>query len=415
MPRIKKPAKVKEPIRLRMKELADGSKSLYLDIYRNGKRSYEYLKMYIIPETDDNARKRNAATMTAANTIKSRRIIELTNGEAGIKRADNQETVSLLDWMNTYMENQQKRGKKDGHQIKVAIQILKDYAGERVTMGQVDKTFCQGYIDYLLTEYRPQGKPVSKFTAQNYYRVLNGALNAAVRADVIKLNPFTKIGNSDKIHRPESKREYMTIEELRALIATPMKNEAVKQAYLFSCFCGLRISDIIGLKWGNVYADNGQYRLEVVMQKTKEPIYLPLSPDARAGREDGGGCSVRPALYNAYQHPAQAMGESGGNRQAVFVPHGEAYVRHDDADSRCRFIHDFEIARAYGREDDAGLRQNHQPQERRSGESGERIVRLIRNRERFGKRFTLLRGRIGEKENKPFLRAEYIALNIAGY
>lgn len=112
MPRIKKPAKVKEPIRLRMKELADGSKSLYLDIYRNGKRSYEYLKMYIIPETDDNARKRNAATMTAANTIKSRRIIELTNGEAGIKRADNQETVSLLDWMNTYMENQQKRGKR---------------------------------------------------------------------------------------------------------------------------------------------------------------------------------------------------------------------------------------------------------------------------------------------------------------
>ena len=280
MPRVRKPAKVKEPIRLRMKELSNGSKSLYLDVYRNGKRSYEYLKMYIIPEVDDNARRQNKATMIAANAIKSKRIIELTNGEAGIKRADDKETMSLLDWMNTYMENQQKRGKKDGHQIKVAIQILKDYAGERVTMEQIDKEFCQGYIDYLLTEYRPMGKPVSRFTAQNYYRVLNGALNAAVRADVIKVNPFTKIGNSDKIRRPESKREYMTIEELRALIATPMKNEAVKQAYLFSCFCGLRISDIIGLKWGNVYVDNGQYRLEVVMQKTKETIYLPLSPEA---------------------------------------------------------------------------------------------------------------------------------------
>ena len=280
MPRVRKPAKVKEPIRLRMKELSNGSKSLYLDIYRNGKRSYEYLKMYIIPEVDDNARRQNKATMIAANAIKSKRIIELTNGEAGIKRADDKETMFLLDWMNTYLENQQKRGKKDGHQIKVAIRILKDYAGERITMEQIDKEFCQGYIDYLLTEYRPMGKPVSRFTAQNYYRVLNGALNAAVRADVMKLNPFTKIGNSDKIRRPESKREYMTIEELRALIATPMKNEAVKQAYLFSCFCGLRISDIIGLKWGNVYVDNGQYRLEVVMQKTKEPIYLPLSPEA---------------------------------------------------------------------------------------------------------------------------------------
>ena len=200
--------------------------------------------------------------------------------------------------MNIYMENQQKRGKKDGHQIKVAIQILKDYAGERVTMDQVDKTFCQEYIDYLLTEYRPQGKPVSKFTAQNYYRVLNGALNAAVRADVIKLNPFTKIGNSDKIRRPESKREYMTIEELRALIATPMKNEAVKQAYLFSCFCGLRISDIIGLKWGNVYVDNRQYRLEVVMQKTKEPIYLPLSPEALRWMPERGNKSVEDTVFD---------------------------------------------------------------------------------------------------------------------
>lgn len=77
MPRKKQPKKVKEPIRLRMKDLADGSKSLYLDIYRNGKRTYEYLKMYIIPETNRNARQQNETTMAAANAIKSKRIIEL--------------------------------------------------------------------------------------------------------------------------------------------------------------------------------------------------------------------------------------------------------------------------------------------------------------------------------------------------
>ena len=295
MPRVKKPAKVKEPIRLRMKELANGNKSLYLDIYRDGKRTYEYLKMYLIPETDNNARVRNQTTMTAANAIKSKRIIQLTNGEAGI---ETREKVFLLDWMETYKENQAKRGKKDGNQIQVTIRILKEYAGERVTMDQIDKTFCQEYIDYLLTEYRPKGKQVSNFTLHTYYRILNGALNAAVRADVIKLNPFTKIGNSDKIRRPESKREYMTIEELRALIATPMKNEAVKQAYLFSCFCGLRISDIIGLKWGNVYVDNRQYRLEVVMQKTKEPIYLPLSPEALRWMPERGNKSAEDTVFD---------------------------------------------------------------------------------------------------------------------
>ena len=63
MPRIKKPKKVKEPIRLRMKDLSDGSKSLYLDIYRNGKRTYEYLKLYLIPGTDNNTRRQNEITM----------------------------------------------------------------------------------------------------------------------------------------------------------------------------------------------------------------------------------------------------------------------------------------------------------------------------------------------------------------
>ena len=63
MARNKKTSKLKEPIRLRMKDLSNGNKSLYLDIYRDGKRSYEYLKMYIIPETDDDARKRNQATL----------------------------------------------------------------------------------------------------------------------------------------------------------------------------------------------------------------------------------------------------------------------------------------------------------------------------------------------------------------
>ena len=288
MARVKKPSKIKEPIRLRMKLLNNGSKSLYLDIYRNGKRSYEYLKMYIIPETDDNARKRNIVTMTAANAIKSKRIIEMTSGEAGIKMPDEKPKMLLSEWMQQYMANQENKGKKGLHQIKVAMQILKDYAGEQVTMEGVDKTFCKGYIDYLLTEYQPMGKPISRFTAQNYYRVLNCALNAAVRADIIKVNPMNKLDNSEKIRRPDSKREYMTIEEIRSLIAAQMEYSAVKNAYLFSCFCGLRISDIIGLKWKNVYIDNGQYRLEVVMQKTKEPTYLPLSQEALRWLPDRG-------------------------------------------------------------------------------------------------------------------------------
>ena len=38
-------AEIKEPIRIRRKKLTNGTVSLYLDIYMNGKREYEFLKL----------------------------------------------------------------------------------------------------------------------------------------------------------------------------------------------------------------------------------------------------------------------------------------------------------------------------------------------------------------------------------
>lgn len=42
-------------VALRTKPLKNGNESLYLDIYEDGKRRYEYLRLYLVPEVDDNA------------------------------------------------------------------------------------------------------------------------------------------------------------------------------------------------------------------------------------------------------------------------------------------------------------------------------------------------------------------------
>lgn len=63
----------KEPIRLRKRTTPTGNVSLYLDIYLNGKRSYEYLKMYLVPEKTKAAAGRSRQSETDCR-ITERRI-----------------------------------------------------------------------------------------------------------------------------------------------------------------------------------------------------------------------------------------------------------------------------------------------------------------------------------------------------
>lgn len=95
----KKSSKLKEPVRVRTKKLADGSESYYLDIYVNGKRSYEFLKMYHLPEVNARVREQNRATREAVETIKSQRIIEITNSRAGIRNKFAWQKLMLADWL----------------------------------------------------------------------------------------------------------------------------------------------------------------------------------------------------------------------------------------------------------------------------------------------------------------------------
>ena len=43
----------KEPVLLRQRRIKNGGYSLYLDTYWNGKRSYDFLNLYLNPPTDE--------------------------------------------------------------------------------------------------------------------------------------------------------------------------------------------------------------------------------------------------------------------------------------------------------------------------------------------------------------------------
>ena len=113
-----------------------------------------------------------------------------------------------------------------------------------------------------------------------YISQLSIALNAAVRAEWLGENPFMQLSASERVKKPESKRQFLAIEEVKLLIATECRNMTVKQAYLFSCYCGLRLSDMETLRWKDIICNDGRYMIATVQQKTATPIYTPLSQNA---------------------------------------------------------------------------------------------------------------------------------------
>ena len=294
----KKAPKAKEPVRIRLKKLANGNQSIYLDIYIDGRRQYEFLKLYLIPESTPFDREQNKQTMQAANAIKSQRVIELASGGAGIRNAQRGKML-LVDWLTEY--KREAEGKSEGWHsvIRRATAMVVEYAGDKTRLCDIDKEFCSGYLYHIANVYRTRnGKKLESVTCRNLYRALNSAINEAVRRELMEKNPFQTMGMGDRIKVNQSQRIYLTIDEVRAMAKTPCSNTAVKSAYLFSVYSGLRISDIERLTWGNIETDGEHTRLNIVQKKTKNPLYLPLSKEALKCLPNRGGAAANERVFH---------------------------------------------------------------------------------------------------------------------
>lgn len=262
--------KIKEIVRLREKALKDGQKSLYLDIYVNGVRSYEFLKLYLQPETNKVAKDKNKQTLLLADAIKAKRIVEIQTGEFKALR-DNR--IRLLDLIRSRVE------RKGMCTDKYLLHVLEIYLKNKdIELSKITPKWVENFFDYL--KKSPEGLFKKVRMKASSARVLgerlSTAFNDAVKSGIMQNNPCT---NVERIKSEEAKREYLTQEELKRLASTPCdKFKSTAEAFLFSCLTGLRFSDIQKLTWEEVSQDFK--RVTFVQKKTSGLEYLDLSPQA---------------------------------------------------------------------------------------------------------------------------------------
>lgn len=287
---LKRNSKSKEPVRIRFKKLANGSVSVYLAINVNGRRTYDYLKLYLVPETDQTAKLQNRQTMEAVYAIKAQRILQITNGAAGIKK-DLRNKMRLVDWLKIYQDRQVNKGKRGAKRwVRTMIFVIEGYdGGKDATLADIDHQWLTDFMIYLMNDYVTYKKTkLTNGTVDNYLRCLKAAFNVAVEEGIMPTNPMLALDRSH-LKGTTYEREFLSVEEVKKLIDTPCRRPDIKGAFLFSCFCGLRISDVRSLQWKHVVTAGGKMYLKITQFKTRRPLSIPLSRQALRWMPERGG------------------------------------------------------------------------------------------------------------------------------
>ena len=138
--------KIKEPVRLRRKTLTNGNVSLYLAINTGaGRREYEFLRLYLIPEKTKADKLRNRETLALANSIKAQRIVDIQNGAHGFK-SDFKEQTLFFDYYQALTEKRKKRETKgNSSNWASCLRHMRKYEPRRnITFADITPQWVQG-------------------------------------------------------------------------------------------------------------------------------------------------------------------------------------------------------------------------------------------------------------------------------
>lgn len=291
--------KAREPVRLRQKKLAGGGASLYLDTYVDGRRSYEFLRLYLVEEKSRTDKEKNRETLRLAAAVRAQRLVEVREGRYGLAPG-RRTAVNFRDYFVAAADKAKSRQTRNSWLACLRQAERYDPSLPRLTFADITPKWVDGFRQYLMDKAVAEGPRGRKgaqpprLTANSqseYFRKLRACINRAYTEGVLADNPLRGIGN---IKGEESARMYLTVEELRKLAATECSCRTVKDAFLFSCLTGLRYSDVERLRWGDIRREDRLDRLTFRQKKTGGQEYLDISPQASELLGGRGGDDDRP-------------------------------------------------------------------------------------------------------------------------
>ena len=240
-------------VQIRKKKLGDGRISLWLDIYWKGQRKAEFLNLYLGPDKEQ-----NHEFLRMAKAQKSKREFELQMNQFGCM--DHKRKMNFFEFAELTIRNKKPQTVAIYRQ---AIVKLEDFGGRSMTIEAITTDLCERFRDYLSSNCHPN-------TMVTYFIKVKSILEVAVKQGIIQKNPAREV----RVRGVPNLPKFLTVEELKKLVQTKCGNTIVRDAFVLSCFTGLRVSDILALKFEQI----GEGHLVVREKKTGNISMQPLAP-----------------------------------------------------------------------------------------------------------------------------------------
>lgn len=265
----------KNNVTLRGRERSNNNTSLYLDIYREGIRSNEFLRLYIKskPRTKED-RQKNKETLELAEKIRTERESIFNHENFGFT-APAKQKVNFLDFYQNYIDKYQK---KDIRMIIGSYKRFLDflaihypYYKKKIRPDELDKEMMIAFVAYLQERSVGEG-------AKAYYQRFKKVVKNAHEKGLMQKVPYT--GVQCKVDENALRKDVLSVEEIKILASTPYQNQEVKRAFIFCLYTGIRFCDVVDLKYSNVDFSHKTLKFEQIKTKgssSNSIVIIPLN------------------------------------------------------------------------------------------------------------------------------------------
>jgi site-specific recombinase XerD len=187
-------------------------------------------------------------------------------------------TISFITYAHERTDKLFKSGQINTYKrYRMIVNRLESYLKFKdIKFSEITPRFLEDYEAYLITE------DFKANSIHNHLKTIRAIYYSAIKEEIISQdkNPFFVYKlRLDK----NTKKQKLNIKDIQAIIKLSLDQHTlvwhVRNFFLFSFYCaGIRVSDLIQLKWENVTKSN---RLEYSMEKTGSQKSIALVPKAR--------------------------------------------------------------------------------------------------------------------------------------